>query len=184
LLTKNHSYLLALSLSVSGSPVSWGREVGTPRLLVSDLGPLSLSPYILLRPLAVTQNLHYSVIRGVKPIWWTIWNYIWSDKGRKLRYIIMTMSFGPINMLFSICQSMGRHFKHSVDTWIHHPARDLPLCSPEMDSSALPPLSDPPLPAWSAGDVRSVLPSVAALLPTSSSLPGADAVVSDIWLSS
>jgi len=54
-----------------------------------------------------------------------------------------------------------------------------PLWSPEIDSIALPPLSDPPLPACSAGDVLSVDPSVAALLPISSSLPGAEAVVSD-----
>ncbi len=49
-----------------------------------------------------------------------------------------------------------------------------------MESTALPPLSDPAaLPPCSAGDVLSVDPSVAAVLPTSSSLPGADAVVSD-----
>ena len=49
----------------------------------------------------------------------------------------------------------------------------------ETESTALPPLSEPALPACSAGDVLSVDPSVAALLPTSSSLPGAEAVVSD-----
>lgn len=50
-----------------------------------------------------------------------------------------------------------------------------------MESTALPPLSEPALPACSAGDVRSVDPSVAAVLPTSSSLPGAEAVVSERW---
>ena len=53
-----------------------------------------------------------------------------------------------------------------------------------MDSMALPPLSEPALPACSAGEVRRVDPSVAALLPISSSLPGAEAVVSDIGPSS
>ena len=59
-----------------------------------------------------------------------------------------------------------------------HDITSLPFCSP-IESMADPPLSDPALPACSAGDVRRVDPSVAALLPISSSLPGADAVVSD-----
>lgn len=53
-----------------------------------------------------------------------------------------------------------------------------------IDSMALPPLSEPALPACSAGEVRRVDPSVAALLPISSSLPGAEAVVSDMGPSS
>ena len=53
------------------------------------------------------------------------------------------------------------------------------LISLEMESTALPPLSDPALPPCSAGDVLKVEPSVAAVLPASSSLPGAEAVVSD-----
>ena len=44
----------------------------------------------------------------------------------------------------------------------------LPLCSPVIESTALPPLSEPALPPCSAGDVRSVEPSVAAVLPSSS----------------
>lgn len=44
----------------------------------------------------------------------------------------------------------------------------LPLCSPATESTALPPLSEPTLPPWSAGEVRSVEPSVAAVLPSSS----------------
>ena len=51
----------------------------------------------------------------------------------------------------------------------------------DIESTALPPLSDPALPPCSAGEVLKVEPSVAAVLPTSSSLPGADAVVSDPW---
>lgn len=43
-----------------------------------------------------------------------------------------------------------------------------PLCSPATESTALPPLSEPTLPPCSAGDVRSVEPSVAAVLPSSS----------------
>ena len=53
---------------------------------------------------------------------------------------------------------------------------------PDTESTLLPPLSEPALPACSAGDVRRVEPSVAAVLPISSSLPGAEAVVSDRWL--
>ncbi len=44
----------------------------------------------------------------------------------------------------------------------------LPLCSPATESIALPPLSEPTLPPCSAGEVRSVEPSVAAVLPSSS----------------
>lgn len=44
----------------------------------------------------------------------------------------------------------------------------LPLCSPATESMALPPLSEPTLPPCSAGEVRSVEPSVAAVLPSSS----------------
>lgn len=47
---------------------------------------------------------------------------------------------------------------------LHHP----PLCSPATESMAEPPLSEPTLPPCSAGDVRSVEPSVAAVLPSSS----------------
>lgn len=43
-----------------------------------------------------------------------------------------------------------------------------PLCSPATESMADPPLSEPTLPPCSAGDVRSVEPSVAAVLPSSS----------------
>lgn len=48
-----------------------------------------------------------------------------------------------------------------------HPGT-LPLCSPATESTALPPLSEPTLPPWSAGEVRRVEPSVAAVLPSSS----------------
>lgn len=44
----------------------------------------------------------------------------------------------------------------------------LPLCSPATESIAEPPLSEPTLPPCSAGEVRSVEPSVAAVLPSSS----------------
>lgn len=43
-----------------------------------------------------------------------------------------------------------------------------PLCSPATESIAEPPLSEPTLPPCSAGEVRSVEPSVAAVLPSSS----------------
>lgn len=43
-----------------------------------------------------------------------------------------------------------------------------PLCSPATESTALPPLSEPTLPPWSAGEVLRVEPSVAAVLPSSS----------------
>lgn len=48
------------------------------------------------------------------------------------------------------------------------PQDTLPLCSPATESTALPPLSEPTLPPWSAGEVRRVEPSVAAVLPSSS----------------
>ena len=48
------------------------------------------------------------------------------------------------------------------------PPATLPLCSPATESTALPPLSEPTLPPWSAGEVRRVEPSVAAVLPSSS----------------
>lgn len=50
---------------------------------------------------------------------------------------------------------------------MRHPGT-LPLCSPATESTALPPLSEPTLPPWSAGEVRRVEPSVAAVLPSSS----------------
>lgn len=43
-----------------------------------------------------------------------------------------------------------------------------PLCSPATESIAEPPLSEPTLPPCSAGEVRKVEPSVAAVLPSSS----------------
>lgn len=49
-----------------------------------------------------------------------------------------------------------------------HSGGHSPLCSPATESTALPPLSEPTLPPCSAGDVRSVEPSVAAVLPSSS----------------
>ena len=61
---------------------------------------------------------------------------------------------------------------------VHHNTRYNLL---DIESTALPPLSDPALPPCSAGDVLRVDPSVAAVLPTSSSLPGAEAVVSESW---
>lgn len=62
------------------------------------------------------------------------------------------------------------HFKNfylafgSLLFFQNHP----PLCSPATESIAEPPLSEPTLPPCSAGEVRSVEPSVAAVLPSSS----------------
>ena len=84
-------------------------------------------------------------------------------------------SFRSIHFFFNQDKNAQRTLLQDASNWTQ-----LPFW-PEMESTALPPLSDPALPPCSAGEVRSVEPSVAAVLPTSSSLPGADAVVSDRW---
>ena len=85
------------------------------------------------------------------------------------------LKFRSIDFFFNQDKNAQRTLLQDASNWTQ-----LPFW-PEMESTALPPLSDPALPPCSAGEVRSVEPSVAAVLPTSSSLPGADAVVSDRW---
>ena len=83
-----------------------------------------------------------------------------SSTNRLLNFPLLKPISGP-RQAFLLCP-------HTLLPRGSGPPVTLPLCSPATESTALPPLSEPTLPPWSAGEVRRVEPSVAAVLPSSS----------------